>query len=361
MELYDIKPFFMKQPQTGTFKIAILRALQLGDLLCAIPAIRSLRAAYPNAEITLLGLPWAASLVERFNNYFDRFIHFPGFPGLPEQPYSVEEWVKFIQRMHEEEFDLLIQMQGNGTIVNEFLPSFKAKQAAGFYPTDNPINSGLFIEYPDGISEIRRHLLLMENMDVPPEGEHLEFPITEKDEEDFKKLLLPITNKKYVVVHPGARGAIRQWSPVYFAALADYCIEQGYTVVITGVKDEIDITAELRKCMRHAAIDLTGKTSLGAIALLIKNAFMLISNCTGVSHIASAFETPSVVVSMDGEPERWAPLNKKLHHVIDWTRQPHFEMVFKETVNQIKDLSEPVFTSKVSVQKHNYRVNYFYS
>jgi ADP-heptose:LPS heptosyltransferase len=351
----------MKQPQTTRFKIAILRALQLGDLLCAIPAIRSLRAHYPDAEITLLGLPWAASFAERFNKYFDCFIHFPGYPGLPEQSYSPEEWHKFIKQMQQEQFDLVVQMQGNGTIVNEFLPLFEAKQVAGFYPPTHPVNSGLFIEYPNGISEIHKHLMLMKQLGIEPQDDNLEFPITARDEEDFKNLLLPINNKKYAVVHPGARGTTRQWSPVYFAALADYCIEQGYTVVITGVKDEIDITKELQKYMKHAAIDLTGKTTLGAVALLIKNAFMLISNCTGVSHIASAFETPSIVVSMDGEPERWAPLNKNLHRVIDWTKQPHFETVFKETVNLIKDFSEPVINSKVAVQGHTYRVNYFYS
>jgi ADP-heptose:LPS heptosyltransferase len=351
----------MEQPQTTRFKIAILRALQLGDLLCSIPAIRSLRAAYPDAEITLLGLPWAASFVERFNNYFDRFIHFPGYPGLPEQSYSAEEWRKFVTAMQKEQFDLVLQMQGNGTIVNEFLPVFEAKQVAGFYSSNCPVDSGLFLEYPVAISEIHRHLLLMQHLGIPSHGEYLEMPLTKKDEEDFKSLLLPITDKKYVVIHPGARGTSRQWPPAYFAALADYCIEQGYTVVITGVKDEIDITTELRKCMKHVAMDLTGKTTLGAVALLIKNAFMLISNCTGVSHIASAFETPSIVISMDGEPERWAPLNKKLHHVIDWTIEPHFETAFKETVRLIKDFSEPVFNSKVAMQKHTYRVNYFYS
>ena len=101
----------MEQPQTTRFKIAILRALQLGDLLCSIPAVRSLRAAYPDAEITLLGLPWAASFVERFNNYFDRFIHFPGYAGLPEQSYSAEEWRKFVITMQEEQFDLVLQMR----------------------------------------------------------------------------------------------------------------------------------------------------------------------------------------------------------------------------------------------------------
>jgi ADP-heptose:LPS heptosyltransferase len=351
----------MKQPQATRFKIAILRALQLGDMLCSIPAIRALRTSYPDAEITLLGLPWAAAFVERFSKYFDRFIHFPGYPGLPEQTYSVNAWQDFVSKMRKEQFDLILQMQGNGTIVNEFLPDFEAKQTAGFFPPGQPVKSDLFIEYPDGIHEIRRHLLLMKHLGIPSQGEQLEFPVTAIDEEELKKLMLPIIPKKYVVVHPGSRGIPRQWPPVYFAALADHCIEQGYTVVITGVKDEIDITTELRKCMKHAAIDLTGKTSLGSAALLIKDAFMLISNCTGVSHITAAFETPSIVVSMDGEPERWAPLNKKLHHVIDWTKQPHFETVFKATVKQIKDLREPVLRSKVSPQKHAYRVNYFYS
>jgi hypothetical protein len=47
----------------------------------------------------------------------------------------------------------------------------------------------------------------------------------------------------------------------------------------------------------------------GRSGALIQNAAMLISNCTGVSHIASAFKTPSIVISMDGEPQRWGPLD----------------------------------------------------
>jgi ADP-heptose:LPS heptosyltransferase len=63
---------------------------------------------------------------------------------------------------------------------------------------------------------------------------------------------------------------------------------------------------------------------------------MLIANCTGVAHIAAAVKTQSVIISMNGEPERWAPLNKNLHCVIDWTKHRHFESVFDAVVEKTK-------------------------
>ena len=65
--------------------IAIMRSLPgVGDLLCAVPAWRSLRAALPKAHVTLIGLPWARTFVERFSKYLDNFLEFPGYPGIPE-------------------------------------------------------------------------------------------------------------------------------------------------------------------------------------------------------------------------------------------------------------------------------------
>lgn len=320
--------------------IAVFRALQLGDLLCAIPAIRALRVAFPDAQITLLGLPWAESFVKRFSRYFDRFIHFPGYPGLPEQDFDAGKTARFIRQMNEEKFDLLLQMQGNGTIVNKLMFELGARQVAGFHNKESHVDSGLFIEYPEHLHEIERHLALVENLGIQPQGKQLEFPFTEQDYKDYHQLFLPLKENKYVCIHPGSRGAWRQWPPRYFAWIADYCIEQGYAVVITGTKEEKDITTELIKYIHHPVIDLTGKTSLGAIGLLIQHALMLVSNCTGVSHIAAATQTPSIVISMDGEPERWGPLNREIHKVIDWTRNPHFDKALVETTGLLKSLSE---------------------
>lgn len=331
----------MKLPDKEIQKIVVFRALQLGDMLCAIPAIRALRNCFPDAEISLLGLPWAKFLVDRFPNYFDRFIHFPGYPGLPEQSFDAKNFLVFLSEMQHEQFDLVLQMQGNGTIVNPMVELFAAKYTAGFYlEGDYAPNTDFFISYPSGIHEIQRHLSLMEYIGVPSLGTDLEFPILAQDEKELASLQLPFERKKYVCVHPGSRGSWRQWPPKYFALLCDYCAEQGYRVVLTGTKEELPVVNEVKARAKKEVLVAAGRTSIGGAAALIKNAFALISNCTGVSHIAAAVKTPSIVLSMDGEPERWAPLNKQLHYTIDWTRTPDFSIVFDSLKNLIVHMAQ---------------------
>src|SRR5439155_12340988 len=50
-------------PEPGVEKIAVLRANALGDFIFALPALDALRAAYPAAELVLLGAPWHARLL----------------------------------------------------------------------------------------------------------------------------------------------------------------------------------------------------------------------------------------------------------------------------------------------------------
>lgn len=329
-------------------KIAVFRALQLGDLLCSVPAFKSLRRAFPDAEITLIGLPWSASFVKRYNQYFDRFIPFPGYPGLPEQPFIAEEWISFKEEVAAESFDLILQMQGNGSIVNEMLIQLHPKQLAGFQTPDKKMLGDLFIDYPDELNEIDRHLRLMKHLGITACSRKIEFPITGDDEEEIDRLMLPVSDSQYVCLHPGSRDAKRQWNPAFFAALADYCVEQGLSVIITGVASEAEISKEVKKCMRHVPIDLTGQTSLGGVAMLIKNAALLIANCTGVSHIAAAVETPSIIVSMNGEPDRWQPLNTQLHTYIDWLTRPHFEEILLATEEQIGKIKREQELTKIA-------------
>ncbi|HEY8895465.1 MAG TPA: glycosyltransferase family 9 protein [Niastella sp.] len=325
----------MMQFKTDTPKIAIFRALQLGDMLCAVPAMRALRQAYPKADIALIGLPWAGSFVQRFNKYLDRLIVFPGYKGLPEQPYNEKAWKQFVAQMQQEQFDCILQMQGNGTIVNEMLQQLQPKQLAGFHRKDCRMNNWWFIEYPEGPHEVKRHLLLMQHLGIPATDTQMEFPVTEQEEAMLQELAPFVHEHPFVIVHPGSRDTARQWPPCYFAALGDYCAEHGYRVVLTGTPDEMYITDYVAGLMIHTPVNLAGKTGLGVVAALIKHANLLIANCTGVSHIAAATQTPSLIISMDGEPHRWGPMNHALHHTFDWTNHQSFTEVHNKLIELI--------------------------
>ncbi len=94
-------------------------------------------------------------------------------------------------------------------------------------------------------------------------------------------------------------------------------MEQGFTILLTGSKDESDLLRQINTMLPIPVLNLVervGHVALGPLAALIRNSRGLISNDTGVSHIAAALQVPSVVLfSPYSNPRRWAPLNQKLH------------------------------------------------
>lgn len=313
-------------------KIAVFRPGYLGELLCMVPAMRALRAAYPQAEISLVSHPWALFFMRRFDFCFDRFIHFPATAGPAGNYAESEALLDFIGEMRDEKFDLILQMADDGQLSNELVSQLGARYVAGYCKAGMPSANPLLIPYPDHLREVRRHLALLDQLQIPLRGEQLEFPLHEEDRKDFEDLQVPLDPGKYICVHPGARLAADRWAPQNFAALADHCAEQGYTIVLTGNRDEADLVAEVAKRMRYPAIDLSGKTGLGALAYLVSHAFALISNCNGVSHLAAALKTRSIVINLNEEFERWVPANRSINTFIDGRQQLAFDQMFMAVV-----------------------------
>lgn len=85
-------------------------------MLCAVPALRALRGALPQARITLVGLPWARQFAQRFAAYVDDFVAFPGHPELPEQPVDHAGMPAFRNQMRVRRLDLALPLHGSGRI-----------------------------------------------------------------------------------------------------------------------------------------------------------------------------------------------------------------------------------------------------
>lgn len=299
-------------------RVVVLRALQLGDVLCAVPALRALRSAYPTAHITLIGLPWARKLVDRYPHYIDELVEFPGYPGMPEREPLHDVIPDFVREMRERQFDLAIQLHGSGKLTNPLVARFGARLLAGFYdPSSSWRADGTFIPWPTSGYEAERLLTLVRALGIDACDTDLEFPVRDDDEMELRALARncgwSLRPSCYVCIHPGARRAVKRWAPDRFAVVADALIERGLQVVLTGTAEESAVTGAVASAMRHPVIDAAGPMSLGALAALIRDARFVVCNDTGVSHLASALHVPSVVVFLEADPDRWAPTNQTLH------------------------------------------------
>lgn len=299
-------------------RIAVFRALQVGDMLCAVPALRALRAAAPTAEITLIGLPWAAEFAQRFRQYIDDFVPFPGAPGMPEQGADAAGLDAFYRDMQARRFDLALQLHGSGRLTNPIVRGLGARQAAGFYCADKPVADPGFVPYREHEPEIHRLLRLVEALGAPARGEALEFPISGAEWKELarRRVAYGLRPGEYVCVHAGARLATRRWPPERFAAVADVLAMQGLRVVLTGTSEEQLIMQAVARAMHAGAINLCGQTPIGVLAALYAGARLLVCNDTGVSHIAAALCVPSVVIYSGSDPQRWAPLDRERHRQV---------------------------------------------
>jgi len=169
-------------------RIGVFSALQLGDLVCATPALRALREAFPGARITLIGLPWARDLADRLD-YVDDLLDFPGFPGLPERAPDIAALPDFFSSAQARRFDLLIQMHGDGTLTNPVCAAMGARLSAGFYPKGGWCpDAQRFTPWIDRGAEVRRWLRLLQFLGIATPSEELDFPVRVDEQRRHREL-----------------------------------------------------------------------------------------------------------------------------------------------------------------------------
>jgi ADP-heptose:LPS heptosyltransferase len=297
-------------------RIAVFQALNLGDLLCTTPALRAIRGRFPAAEITFIGRPWAEDFVARLSTV-DHFLLFPGYPGIDESPtdpaQAVPRWPRF---------DLVIQMHGSGAVSNGFVAALEATRSVGFGPPgEQRLTTAL--RWVEREPEPLRWLRLADAIDAAPAGLDTEFPVTPAERAKAAALLGSPLGRPVIGLHVGASDPARRWPAESFARLGARLAEQWQArIVLTGSDQERPLTASVRHGMHAPAIDLAGETDLGEFASVISALDLLVTNDTGASHVAAATRTPSIILFGPTRPDRWAPLDRRRHQVIDAASYP---------------------------------------
>lgn len=304
----------------------MFRALVLGDMLCAVPALRALRATLPDAHIAWVGLPSMAWFAERYPHYIDEFVAFPGAPGFPEQSESGDGLPAFLAAMQRRRFDLAIQMHGSGGDGNALVAAFGATSMAGFHRphAGDAWHDGTFVDWDAEVAEPRRYLALVKALGASAavaNDTSYELPVLAHERAEWMRLrdAEGLRDADIVCLHAGARWPSRRWPLDRFAETGAALAGRGARIVLTGSTDERALVADLKDALRRrgvTATNLAGRTSVGALACLLQDARLLVCNDTGISHVAAAVGTRSVVVASGSDVARWAPLDRSRHHVL---------------------------------------------
>ena len=291
-------------------RIAVVRALPgVGDMLCAVPALRALRRAAPHSEITLVGLRQSSWFPERFGPYVDHFLPCPVWPGLAEVDGPRGGATPFLEAARRCRFDVAFQMHGCGPASNELTAALGARRWFGLTADPDPPDDarGVLGRYPTDRHEVDRCSDVLALAGITVTDQHLEFPVTAEDERQAGELVAGGTS--FAIVHPGASRTTTRWSPIGFGHVAAHLLSVVDLVLVTGTHAEREVTGAVRTAAGAppGLIDLAGATEIGTLAALMRRAAVVVANDTGAAHLGAAVGASVVTVCGPSDQVRWAP------------------------------------------------------
>jgi len=273
--------------------LVVLRALGLGDLLTAVPALRALGRAHPEHDRVLAAPAPLAPLVPLVE------------PGLRLVPARELEPLPGALRRPE----VAVNLHGRGPDSHRVLIETRPARRLWLEHADVPQSRGA-PRWRPGEHEVRRWCRMLDEQGVPADPTDLELRPPPGEPPDRVR--------GATLIHPGAASAARRWPAERWARVARAERERGAAVVLTGGPGEADLARSIAdRAGLDPDCDLAGQTDLLELARAVAAGGRVLCGDTGVAHLATALATPSVILFGPTSPAEWGPpLGCERHRVL---------------------------------------------
>jgi ADP-heptose:LPS heptosyltransferase len=274
--------------------VAILRALGLGDFLTGVPALRALARAFPGHRRVLLAPRALAPLATLLDGAVDEVAPMAGLDA-PLPPAAIGADVAVNLHGRGPQSHVLLRGGGPGRLI-------AFREASVHRDPDAPV-------WRVGEHEVRRWCRMLRESGIPADPSDLSLhppggPV-------------PTWARGATVLHAGAGDPSRRWPVARWARVARAERDAGRAVLLTGSRAERALAerAAAAAGLPPCAV-LAGRTDVLELAALVAASGRVVSGDTGVAHLATALDTPSVVLFGPTSPQEWGPPPGRRHRVL---------------------------------------------
>ncbi len=274
----------------------MLRALGLGDLLTAVPALRALARAFPEHR-RVLATPAPLAPLARLSGAVDAVLDVAPLAPLPRAAAGAE---------------VAVNLHGRGPQSHRVLLDAAPERLIAFAHPEVPESAG-GPPWRAGEHEVARWCRMLGEHGVAADPDDLDLALPPGCEP-------PPEGRGATLIHPGAARGARRWPVERWMEVARAEAGAGRHVLVTGGPGEEELARDVAdgaglpaRAAAHA-----GQTDLLGLAGLVAAADRVLCGDTGVAHLATALRTSSVVLFGPTSPTEWGPPSDRPWHRALW-------------------------------------------
>jgi heptosyltransferase-2 len=292
------------------YKILIIGPSWVGDAMLMQPMLLRLRQRHPECRIDVLAPPWTAALLGAMPEVDEVIIN-----PFPHGALELGARIKLGKQLRGAQYDQAIVLPNS--LKSALVPFF----------AHIPLRTGFVGEARYGLLNDARKLdkkflpLMVErfaqlaedrngSIPRPLANPRLDVSAAQRDA-TLQKLEL-LTDRPVAVFCPGAEyGPAKRWPVPYFAEIAQRLQNHGFAIWLVGSGKDREIADKIISMGNPACRNLCGSTNLEDAIALLSCADLVISNDSGLMHLAAALDRPMLALFGSSSPQFTPPLSKK--------------------------------------------------
>lgn len=309
------------------YKILIVAPSWVGDAMLMQPMLMRLQQRHADCQIDVLAPPWCAGLLHAMPEVHQVITNPFGHGAL-----QLGARYQLGKQLRAAQYDQAIVLPNS---LKSALVTFFARI---------PLRTGFVGEARYGLLNDARKLnksvlpLMVERFAALAEAEDAAIPrplanpkLLVRDTQrntSLQKLGLVLSDK-IAVFCPGAEyGEAKRWPTAYYAELAQRLVADGYAVWLIGSGKDYAVANEIQHLSSEVCVNLCGKTDLSDALALLACATLVVSNDSGLMHLAAAQNKPLLALFGSSSPQFTPPLSAHARVIkIDIACSPCFKRV----------------------------------